>query len=277
VVIDIKLAVFTKPWTDAIEAVADRMVTLGVQAIELPVRPGYQVTPETARAAMPAVMRILEGRGLSICSVAGPLDDDIIIACGDNGIPIVRTMVAVELANASFADTIAQHRARYDQLIPLLDKTGVRLGVQNHSGNAIGSAIGLHHLMERYDPKHVCAILDMAHCAVAGEPIELCVDLLWARMPNLINFKNAYRERVNGPEEAEAVFRTHWTTGRHGAYSWSALVNELRRRSFTGTFVLPGEYSDPNGQPQRMGDDVLPYLSTDVAYLRGLVDASWAR
>jgi len=104
-VIDIKLAVFTKPWTDAIEAVADRMVTLGVQAIELPVRPGYQVTPETARAAMPAVVRTLEGRGLSICSVAGPLDDDIIIACGDNGIPIVRTMVAVELANASFANT----------------------------------------------------------------------------------------------------------------------------------------------------------------------------
>jgi sugar phosphate isomerase/epimerase len=277
VVVDIKLAVFTKPWTDAIEAVADRMVALGVQAIELPVRPGYQVTPETARAVMPSVVRILEGRGLSICSVAGPLDDDIIIACGDNGIPIVRTMVPIELAKAGFADTIARHRARYDELLPLLDRTGVRIGVQNHSGNAIGSAIGLHHLMERYDPKHVCAILDMAHCAVAGEPIELCVDLLWERMPNLINFKNAYRERVNGPEESEAVFRTHWTTGRHGAYSWSALVNELRRRNFTGTFVLPGEYSDPNGQGQRMGDDVLPYLSTDVTYLRGLVDAAWSR
>ena len=275
--IDIKLAVFTKPWRDPIEAVADRIVTLGVQAVELPIRPGYQVTPETARTVLPAVVRVLESRGLSICTVAGPLDDNIIIACGDNGIPIVRTMVEVELAKASFADTVAQHRARYDELMPLLDKTGVRIGVQNHSGSAIGSAIGLHHLMERYDPKHVCAILDMAHCAVAGEPIELCVDLLWARMPNLINFKNAYRERVNGPEEAEAVFRTHWTTGRHGAFSWSTLVNELRRRNFTGTFVLPGEYSAPNGQPQRMGDDVLPYLATDVTYLRGLVDTAWSR
>ncbi len=152
----------------------------------------------------------------------------------------------------------------------------MRIGVQNHSGNAIGSAVGVYHLIERYDPRHVCAVLDMAHCAVAGEPTELSVDLLWERMPNLVNFKNAYRERVNGPEEPEAVFRTHWTTGRHGGYSWSGLVRELRRRKFTGTFVLPGEYSDPGGQPQRMGDDVLPYLSTDVAYLRGLVQAAWS-
>ena len=40
---EIKLGVFTKPWSDAIVAVADRMNKLGVEAIELPIRPGYQV------------------------------------------------------------------------------------------------------------------------------------------------------------------------------------------------------------------------------------------
>lgn len=273
---DIKLAVFTKPWADSIEAVADRMVRLGVQGIELPVRPGYQVTPETVTTALPKVVATLASRGLSICSVAAPLDDAIIAACGDSGVPIVRTMVSIEPGKVRYADAIAAARARYDALVPLLNTTGVRIGVQNHSGNAIGSAIGLYHLMERYDPKHVCAILDMAHCAVAGEPTELCVDLLWERMPNLVNFKNAYRERINGPEESEAIYRTHWTTGPHGAFSWRELVAELKRRKFAGTFVLPGEYSDPGGQPQRMGDDVLPFLASDVAYLRDLVDAAWA-
>lgn len=274
---DIKLGVFTKPWTDAIEAVADRMAKLGVQAIELPIRPGYQVAPETVTKSLPAAVRALSSRGLSICSVAAPLDEAIIVACGDNGIPIVRTMVSFDPAKAGVAATIAQQRTRYDQLVPVLEKAGVRIGVQNHSGSAIGSALGLYHLIERYDPRHVCAILDMAHCAVAGEPTEVCLDLLWERMPSLVNFKNAYRERTNGPEEAEAVFRTHWTTGRHGGYSWAGLVKELRRRNFSGTFVLPGEYSDPGGQPQRMGDDVLPFLSTDVAYLRSLVEAAWSR
>jgi sugar phosphate isomerase/epimerase len=275
-VTDIDLAVFTKPWNDAIEKVADRMANLGVQAIELPIRPGYQVTPETVKTALPAVVRALAARDLTICSVAAPLDDSIIAACGDNGIPIVRTMVGIDLKKGGYAKSIADARASYDKLIPLLDNAKVRIGVQNHSGNSIGSAIGLYHLMERYDPRHVCAILDMAHCGIAGEPTEACIDLLWDRMPNLVNFKNAYRERVNGPEEDEAVYRTHWTTGRHGAFSWSGLVAELRKRNFTGTFVLPGEYSDPGGQPQRMGDDVLPFLAADVAYLRGLVSAAWA-
>ena len=276
-VTNIKLGVFTKPWTDAIAAVADRMVALGVEAIELPIRPGYQVTPETVKRALPEVVRVVQDRGLSICSVAAPLDGAIIAACGDSGVPIVRTMVPIDLAKASFADTIAEHRARYRQLIPLLERTGVRIGVQNHSGQAIGSAIGLYHLLEPFDPRHVCAILDMAHCSVAGEPTELCLDLLWSRMSDLINFKSAYRERVNGPEAPEAVYRTHWTTGRHGAFSWSDLVTELRRRHFTGTFVLPGEYSNPGGLPQRIGDDVLPYLSTDVAYLRSLVETASSR
>lgn len=272
---DIKLAVFTKPWNDAIEAVADRMAALGVEGIELPIRPGYQVAPDNVAQTLPRAVKVLADRGLSIASVAAPLDDAIIRACGDNGISIVRTMVGIDLGKARYADTIAQHRARYDELLPLLDETGVRIGVQNHSGNCIGSAIGLFHLMEKYDPRHVCAILDMAHCGIAGEPIELSVDLLWERIPGLINFKNAFRKRVNGPEEAEAVFETHWTTGPNGAYSWSQLVAELRRRNFSGWFVLPGEYSDPAGQPQRMGDDVLPYLASDVTYLRRLADAAW--
>jgi sugar phosphate isomerase/epimerase len=209
--------------------------------------------------------------------VAAPLDETTIIACGENGIPILRTMVMFDLGEASVAETIARARARYDALVPLLDRTGVRIGVQNHSGSAIGSAIGLYHLIERYDPKHVCAILDMAHCAVAGEPTDVCIDLLWERMPGLMNFKSAFRERINGPEEDEAVFRTHWTTAGHGAFPWSCLVNTLRRRNFTGTFMLPAEYTDPGGQPQRMGDDVLPFLAADVAYLRALVNTAWSQ
>ena len=113
----------------------------------------------------------------------------IVRACGEAGIPIVRSMVAVDLGKAGYADTITEHRRLWDGLVPILDETGVTIGIQNHSGNSVGSAIGLYHLIEKYDPKHVCAILDMAHAAIAGEPTELAVDLLWPRMRELINFK----------------------------------------------------------------------------------------
>jgi sugar phosphate isomerase/epimerase len=268
---DIALTVFTKPWFDPVEALADKVAGLGLDGIELPIRPGYQVAPDAVGEALPRAARVLESRGLAIKSVAGPLDERTIKACGDCGVPVIRSMVGINLQKAGYAETIAQQRKLWDSLIPALDAARVTIGIQNHSGNNVGSAIGLYHLIERYDPRHVCPILDMAHSAIAGEPTDLAVDLLWPRMRGLINFKAAFRERVNGPEESEAVYRTHWTTGRNGAYSWRGLVEILFNRGFTGTFCLPAEYTDPKGQPQRMGDDVLPFLIEDIAYLKSLM------
>ena len=268
---DIALTVFTKPWTIPIGELADLVAGLGLNGIELPIRPGYQVQPENVKFTLPDAVKVLKSRGLEIRSAAAPLEPAIIEACGDAGIPIVRSMVGIDPKKQSYADTIAQHRALWDSLIPLLDRTGVSIGVQNHSGDCVGSAIGLYHLMEKYDPRHVCAILDMAHSAIAGEPTALAVDLLWPRMRGLLNFKGAFRERVNGPEEVEAEYRTHWTTAAHAAYSWRELVDNVVARGFTGTFCLPAEYSDPSGAPQRMDNDVLPYLRQDIAYLKSLL------
>lgn len=270
---DIALTVFTKPWTGPLEELADKIAALGLDGVELPIRPGYQVQPEDVATALPRARKVLESRGLGIRSAAAPLEPTVIAACGDAGIPIVRSMVGIELDRGGYAETIAEHRRLWDSLIPTLDAAGVTIGIQNHSGNCVGSAIGLHHLVEPYDPRHVCAILDMAHAAIAGEPTELAVDLLWPRMRGLLNFKAAFRMRVNGPEEAEAEYRTHWTTAAHAAYSWRGLVDEVLVRGFTGTFCLPAEYSDPEGAPQRMGDAVLPYLRSDIAYLRSLLPA----
>ncbi|HTM78257.1 MAG TPA: TIM barrel protein, partial [Devosia sp.] len=214
---DIALTVFTKPWTIPIVELADKVAGLGLDGIELPIRPGYQVQPERVRTTLPEAVKVFASRGLMIKSVAAPLEPSIVEACGDAGIPIVRTMVGIEPNTLGYAETIAQHRRSWDGLIPLLERTGVTIGVQNHSGNAVGSAIGLYHLMEKYDRRHVCAILDMAHSAIAGEPTELAVDLLWPRMRGLLNFKGAFRERINGPEEQEAKYRTHWTTAEHAA------------------------------------------------------------
>jgi len=267
----IELTVFTKPWTDPIEVLAEKVAALGLDGIELPIRPGYQVQPDNVKQTLPKVAKVLEGAGLRVRSAAAPLEPDIIAACGDAGIPIVRTMVGIDLAKAGYAETIARHRTLWDQLVPALDKAGVSIGVQNHSGRNVGSAIGLYHLMEQYDPRHVCAILDMAHSAIAGEPADIAVDLLWPRLRGLINFKAAFRERINGPEEAEAEYRTHWTTAAHAGYSWRGLVDDVRKRGFVGVFCLPAEYSDPSGAPQRMGDDVLPYLRKDIDYLKSLI------
>jgi sugar phosphate isomerase/epimerase len=262
------LTVFTKPWMDPLPALADTVAGLGLQGVELPVRPGYQVTPETAAAGLPAAARTLAARGLQIRSIAGSIDEATIAACGEAGVPMIRICVAVDPA-VGFRATVDDHRRRFDALLPALERHGVAIGVQNHSGAQIGSAAGVLHLIEKYDPKHVCAVLDMAHCGVAGEPTALAVDILAGRL-RLANFKSAYQRRLTAPEE-DAVYKVHWTTHQHAAYSWRDFVQALRKTGFTGPFCLPAEYTHPSGKGQRMGDEVLPFLRDDIAYLKGLI------
>ncbi|MEO1018391.1 MAG: TIM barrel protein, partial [Pseudomonadota bacterium] len=238
---------------------------------ELPVRPGYQVEPEAVTADLPKAARLFEANGLEISSVAGYLDEATVMACGDSGVPILRTMCRID-PKLGFTRTIEDYHRTFEGLIPALERANVTIGVQNHSGYFIGSAAGMLYLLDRYDPKHVCAVLDMAHCAVAGEPVELAVDILWSRLNGLVNFKSAYQHRVNGPEEPEAKFKIRWTSCHHAAYSWREFFNALMARGFSGTICLPTEYSDPEGKPQRMGDDVMYYLREDLAYLGALIE-----
>jgi len=266
----IALSVFTKPWVGGLEPLADKMAALGVDGVELPVRPGYQVEPDSVGTELARAKRVLASRGLEISSVAGPTDERAIAACGESGIEMIRIFAPID-RQAGYHASIDRYRRELAAAIPHLERHGVTIGVQTHSGQSIGSASGILRLIEPFDARHVCCVLDMAHCALAGEPTDLALDIIWDRTRGLFNFKSAFRERTNGPEEAEATYRIRWTTGRHAGFSWRHLVESLRGRGFTGTFCLPAEYSDPAGKPQRMGDDVLPFLEEDLRYLRSLL------
>ncbi len=265
------ITVFTKPWMEPLPALADKLVELGVDGVELAVRPGYQVVPENVGRDLPSAARTLAGRGLQIRSVAGSVDEATIAACGDAGVGIIRICASIDMA-IGYQASIDRYRREFDEVLPFLDRFHVAVGVQNHYGNFVGSAVGMLHLIEHYDPKHVSAVLDMAHCAVDGEPTAMAVDIVKDRLRGLVNFKSAFHRRVNGPED-EAVYKVHWTTHRHAGYSWRELVACLRAIGFSGAYCLPAEYTDPSGNGQRMGDDVLPYLREDVAHLKSLLAA----
>ena len=53
------ISVFTKPWTEPLQPMAYKVAALGLDGVELPVRPGYQVTPENAAAGLRDATRVL--------------------------------------------------------------------------------------------------------------------------------------------------------------------------------------------------------------------------
>lgn len=268
-----QITVFTKPWTEPIGPLADKLAALGFDGVELAVRPGYQVEPDNVGRGLPDAVRALSAAGLATPSIASGYDEATIAACGEAGVGIIRICAPIDMTQGYVA-SIDAYRRTFDAVLPALERHNVAIGVQNHYGSHVGSAVGLLHMLQGYDPKRVCAVLDMAHCAVDGEPVAMAVDIVKDRINGLVNFKSAFNRRINGPEEDEAVFKVHWTTHAHGAYSWRALVQQMKAIGFFGAFCMPAEYTPAAGAEgrQRMGDDVLPLLRLDLAHLRGLVN-----
>lgn len=265
------ISVFTKPWTDPLPELAAKLTDLGFEGVELAVRPGYQVLPENVSMDLPKAVKLLEENGLKVASIAGEIDEVTINSCGQAGVGIIRICAPIDMGIGYLA-SIDSYRRRFDAVLPALERNGVAIGVQNHYGENIGSAAGLAHLLTDYDPKLICAVLDMGHCAVDGEPVRMAVDIARPHLNGLVNFKSACHLRANGPE-LEAEYVVHWTTHDHGGYNWRQLVSELYGAGFGGTFCMPAEYSIQAGtNGQRMGDNVIPFLNKDIAHLKTLID-----
>jgi len=250
---DVTFSVFTKPWKMPIPELGAFVKGLGFDAIELPVRPGYQVLPQNARHDLPRAAKQLADCGVAIASVAGPADEETIVACAEAGVPTIRVMVHVDASG--YLATEARTQAEYEALIPLLDRHGVQIGVQNHCEDFVANAAGLLHLMEGFDPKHVAAVWDPAHCALSGEEPALAIDILWSRLC-MVNLKNAIWLRTNGPEAEVAEWSRYWTTGRQGIASWKRVATELKRRNYSGVLCLTAEYDDEASVNRLVAEDI---------------------
>jgi sugar phosphate isomerase/epimerase len=139
--------------------------------------------------------------------------------------------------------------------VPLLDRYGVTLGIQNHCDRCVCNAMGLRSLIGRYEARHIAAVWDAAHNALNGEDPELAIDIIASHLC-MVNLKNAFWQRKNGPEAEHAQWRPYWTTGRHGLASWPRVAAELKKRSYTGVLCLTAEYSDEPAVNRLIAEDL---------------------
>ena len=249
----IAFSVFTKPWKGRLAEIGQFLSGLGFAGIELPVRPGFQVEPQNVTRDLPKAAKLLSEFGLQIFSVAGPTDEPTIATCAEVGIPTIRVMAPVG-PDGYLASHEATQRA-YDALMPLLERYSVKIGVQNHNGKFVCNAAGLRYLIEKYDPRHVCAVWDAAHNALNGEAPELGLDLVWSHL-GMVNLKNAFWQRTNGPEAETAEWRVFWTSGRQGLASWPRVAAELKRRDYRGVVCLTAEYTDEESTNRLIAEDI---------------------
>jgi sugar phosphate isomerase/epimerase len=249
----ISYSVFTKPWKLPLPELGRFVRGLGFDGIELPVRPGFQVEPERVATDLPEAARRLADEGVRIFSIAGPADQPTIEACAGAGVPVIRIMV--ELKKTDVLAQMEQIQREYDALVPHLDRAGVTLGLQNHCDWFVANAMGLHCLLEKYDPRHVAAVWDAAHNALEGEQPEIAIDILWPRLC-MVNLKNAHRRPAGQGDSGEALWRVSWCTGREGIASWPRVAAELKWRGYRGVLCLTAEYDDEDRVDELVAEDL---------------------
>jgi len=258
----VNFSVFTKPWkTQSFGELARLVRGFGFDAVELPVRPGYQVQPEAMETGLKKAIQAFADEGIVVKSVAAPTDGvrpgftaDLIAACAENDVPLIRVFPFIR-PGEPYLEGEARVQKELESLLPLLEQCRVTVGVQNHCGPCFTGAMHLRHLIERFDPKRIGAILDAGYTGLSGEEPEHAIDMVWSHLC-MVNFKNAFRKLRTGPEAEQAEWQVYWTSGRHGLSDWRRYAAELKKRQWRGTACLTAEYSDPNAVDRLIADDL---------------------
>ena len=258
--------VFTKPWKTISAAQLGEVVAgMGFDGVELTVRDGYQVQPADVRQTLPQVAKELEKSGVQLTHIAGGGVDgieDTFAAAGQLGVKVIRCG-GMGVTDGQWWQAYEATRRQLDTLSALSEKHGPIAGLQNHCGQCVAPhALSLYFLCQHYDPQHIGAIWDPAHCALDGEEPEMALDIVWKYLC-AVNFKNPMHARVNSPESPVAEWKTLWTTGRDGMASWPRVVAALKARHWDGIACCCAEYSDQ----ARIAD----VAADDLAFLKDLM------
>jgi len=251
----IPFTVFTKPWPDKpLDKLAKFIKNLGFDGIELPVRPGFQVPPEKVAKGLSEAARIFKDNGVKIGTIAAPTNEVTMAACAEAGVPIIRICVYIP-TEKDYLTAVADCQREWDALVPLCEKYKVAIGVQNHCGRFIATAMHLRHAVGRYDPRHLCAVWDPAHNGLEGEQVDIALDAVWSHL-RVVNYKSAFWQRISPPEAPVAQWGIYWTTGRHGRANWPWVAQELKKRSFRGDLCFSAEYSDHAAVDRLIAEDI---------------------
>ena len=258
-----RYSIFTKPYkTMPVEELAKKVADMGFTAVEYPLREGYQVDLNDAENGMAVLAQAMGKYGVAVSSVASAAEEWAFAACRAAGCGILRIMAPVD-KGLRYLDWEKSYIRYLEGLEPLARKYGVTIGIQNHFGHMVSGTMELRRIVEKFDPAVVAAVWDAAHSGLAGEYTEQALDIIWDHLC-LVNFKNGYYRRVNGPEASYAKFEPHFTLGRHGAADYRKIAEYVKGRGYAGDICLPAEYSD-----ETLVDELAP---VELAYVKSLFE-----
>ena len=246
---------------------------IGVDGLDLTVRPGGHIEPDRAKDELPKAAKTAREHGLEIMMLTTGISttdrhaEEIIATCQKLNIERIKLgyFPAGEFGN--LAMRLDDVRRQLDALAKLATKYDVRPCVHVHSGATIPSnGFMLYELIREMPPDRIGAYLDSFHMTITGGAggWRQAIDLLrpWI---SLVALKNFQWEPLGRDDIGQQRWRTKYCRLEDGIAPIPDFVSTIRQSGYRGFYTLHTEY-------RLAVNDCIKLTTDDFAYLQKVFD-----
>ena len=273
-----KLVMFSKHLAPlSVEDAAKAAGSLGFEGLDLTVRPGRHVEPESVKDRLPEAVEAVRALGLdvpmittSIVSADEPHSEAVFEAAAGCGIRDLKLGYWQYRGFGNMRRQIEEIREALDGIASLAAKYEVRANLHIHSGDFITPEVGLvwQFLLGR-DPEVVGAYIDPGHMAAEGgiSGWRIGMDLLTPWI-NLVAVKDMAWEHQFDEALGKEKWRTRMVPLTQGLVPWPEVFAYLRDIGFDGTVSLHSEYQGSHSWRDLTLDELVAQTREDLEHQR---------
>ncbi len=235
---------------------------IGFDGVDLTVRPLGHVLPERVTEDLPRAVDAIRAAGLDVPmittdlkSAADPAAAPTLEAMKKLGIKLFKPGYWMYTKGRTVLQTQAEVRLNFQGLLNLAMKHGVTMGLHNHSGPYVGTALwAFRDLLQDVDPKWAGYYFDPGHATIEGgfHVWRISLELVLPRL-KMVAMKDAYWEKSNGK------WRPKWVPLGDGMVDWPEVFRGFASVGFAGPVTLHVEY------PSK---DELEAIAHDLAFMK---------
>ncbi|MBP88596.1 MAG: hypothetical protein CMJ64_18085 [Planctomycetaceae bacterium] len=248
---------------------------IGVDGLDLTVRPGGHIDPKDAKNELPGAVKAARDHGLEIMmlttGIAAPdrHAEEIVATCQKLGIERIKLGYYPVGQFGNLAKRLDDVRRQLDAVVKLTTKYDVRPCVHLHSGPTIpSSGFMLYDLIREMPPDRIGAYLDSYHMTITGGAggWRQAIDLLSPWM-SLVALKNFQWHRDGRDGRGQQAWHTDYCRLEDGIAPIPDFISTVQQAGYRGFYTLHTEYRLPVNECIKLTTDDFVYLQKVFARL----------
>ncbi|MAG92143.1 MAG: hypothetical protein CMJ48_00110 [Planctomycetaceae bacterium] len=276
------ICAFTKSFQDRpIPEVCRMFKQIGLDGLDLTVRPKGHIEPENVKAELPKAAAAAKQAGVEIVQLTtGIVEADrnaenMLAVCREIGVKKIKLGYFRYKEFGSLANQLDETRRTIATIAKLAGKYGVLPCLHVHSGTFLPShGTQAYQLVKDFSPTEVGAYVDMLHMVLEGgrDGWRQGLDLLGPWI-SLCAVKNFIFEQGERDRHGQLRWHSRLVPVSEGVSPIPDFVAALKKLDYKGPYSLHSEYKGRHSFKDMTTDECLQQTKTDLDFFKPLVQA----